>query len=332
MFDRRKRSGIMLCYPLEERRLRWWFEGHARSNSPKTDFVICQPKYDGWRTRLLYNPTYKPHTFPHGETVDPQDARLYTSTALELLSVPTLNQRLYYFLLGHGITWPLELDGEAYCHGLNFGQIESILATETHIHPDHEMIGFHNFDLFSHQHQAGRIAQLIDRIRVSEAENFYLRAPIDVATTLEEIFYLYEKYTDQGYEGIIVRHPLGFMMRRRSTFVMKFKPKAQDVYRIIGWVQEKDKYGNLKPSIGSFIARDDMGESFTVGSGLNEQGKHLDRRRWYQWMMDHGYRGGLCTLAGLQVVVNYQHLTPGRGVPLFPVVHNILMDGATFKF
>ena len=136
--------------------------------------------------------------------------------------------------------------------------------------------------------------------------------PSYVAEDLDGIMRAYDKILKKGYEGIIVRHMDAGYIRRRSIFGMKFKPKKSDHYTIVGFKQMKDKHGNLKEMLGALICKGNDGTEFSVGSGLN------DEQRLKYWPAECATE-----LLGKTAHVQYQHITPGKGVPRFPVLVEI---------
>jgi DNA ligase-1 len=142
--------------------------------------------------------------------------------------------------------------------------------------------------------------------------------PMRTAEDLEGILKAYDEFIDLEYEGIIVRHIDAAYIRRRSTFIMKFKPKQEDTYKIVGFKQMVDKDGNPKEMLGALICRGDDGTEFSVGSGMT------DELRMSLWPEE-----AASTAIGRIARVQYQHITPGRRVPRFPVLVEIL-DGDKF--
>lgn len=269
-----RRTGVMLCYPFEEKRLKRW----------NVD-VLIQPKYDGERCRaLIYNKT----------------VTLLSSEGNVITSVPHINKAL----LETGMN-EIELDGELYAHGLPFEEIHSRVSRKVNLHPDYEQIQYHIFDTISNEAQVTRLLELTkyafnpDILRVVETYRS------DNGDTQNIMLWL-EQFQKQGYEGIIVRHPLATYKRSRSTLMMKFKPRKKDSYKILGYEEERDIYGQPKGRLGALICISNDGGTFKVGSGFTAE------QRQNYWNVKEN-------LIGRIVVVKYQHLTPGRNVPRFPV-------------
>jgi ATP-dependent DNA ligase len=223
MYERKPRKDVLLCYPYEEKRLNWWLTG---VRCPAAPLILSQPKYDGHRCRIIYDPF---------DSDDP--IRLYSSTGERILSLPSLTNNLLQIFKGSQAgTMQFHLDGELYNHDLEFEEISSIVNTSTHFHPRESEIQFHCFDTITEECQIDRL-RLWAYLKHVLRENFYSIhfAPIEPVHNHEEAFESFRKWTDLGYEGVVLRHPSNLYTGKRSTMLMKFKPKKQDVYPVVGW-------------------------------------------------------------------------------------------------
>jgi len=269
-------KGIMKCYPFEEKRLAKWQPPY-----------IVQPKYDGIRCRAIPLTT--------GPTGD--EFMLLSSEEHPIYSVPHINQWLRKLRL------KCELDGELYCHGMSFEQITSITSRTVNPHQEFAKIHYHVFDIVNEEPQMRRtllIENLRDLSPVIEVAPFYL------CENLEDVTRAYDKIVAQGYEGIIVRHCLNRYERKRSTLVMKFKPKKEDDYLIVGFQEENDKEGLPKGSLGALTCMSGDGTTFNVGTGFSAE------QRQIFWDIRENLPGRIAR-------VKYQHITAGKQVPRFPV-------------
>lgn len=266
----------MKAYPFEETRLAKW----------KPPYIV-QPKYDGVRCRAI----------PLQTGIKGDEYLLLSSEENVIYSVPHLNNILQKLHL------KAELDGELYCHGMSFEQIYSITSRTTNLHQDYQKIKFHVFDIVNEMPQMKR-SLMIENLR---GLNPYIEvAPFWLCEDLDDVMRTFDHLVEKGYEGIIVRHNLGAYERKRSTLVMKFKPKKEDEYEVVGSVEEFDKDGNPKDRLGALICKSGDGNLFNVGTGFT------DERREQLWDIK-----GI--LPGMIAKVKYQHITPGRQVPRFPV-------------
>jgi len=273
-------KGIMKCYPFEEKRLAKWQPPY-----------IVQPKYDGFRCRAI----------PLETGIDKDEYLLVSSEENPFFSVPHLNE----IFKRSGLR--AELDGELYNHEIyksgGFDAISSIISRTVNLHPDHNRIQFHLFDIVNDQPQMRR-QLLIESLR--GLSPWIQVAPFWLCESLDDIMRAYDKIIELGYEGIIVRHFQAPYQRKRSTLVMKFKPKKDDEYEIIGWKEEFSIEGIAKGRLGALLCNSGDGETFSVGTGFNDG----DRERLWRIRDD---------LPGRIAKVQYQHLTAGKKVPRFPV-------------
>ena len=265
-------KGIMKAYPFEEKRLAKWQPPY-----------IVQPKYDGVRCRAV--------PLENGEFI------LLSSEENVIYSVPHINKALNHQLP------KLEWDGELYAHHLSFEEIVSRTSRTVNFHSDYEAIQFHIFDYVDEIClQAQRASRIID-VKMTEP---LIKAPIWIADNLDEIMKVYDNLLSSDYEGIIVRNFTAPYERKRSTWVMKFKPKKEDEYVITGYQEEVSIEGRPKDTLGSLWCESGDGNSFSVGTGFTDD----ERARLWDIRSE---------IVGKVVKIQYQHLTSGKKVPRFPV-------------
>lgn len=273
-----RRSGIMLCYPFEEQRLKKW----------GTPYIV-QPKLDGDRCRALID--------------NEGNVTLLSSEEHVIKSVPHIEEALRR--TGYR---GIELDGELYTHGYSHQNLRSVISRTKNLHPEHEVMEYHIFDLYGEEAQAHRLYAL-NRLTF---ESPLVQVPYQLAASLSEVLEALEEYREKGYEGIVVRNIQYPYLRKRSTGMMKFKPRKEDIYTIVGYEEEISIHGEPKNSLGALVLQSDLGHTFNVGSG-----SYLTReRREELWRIKESLVGRLAS-------VKYQHLTDGR-IPRFPVLFNIL--------
>ena len=272
-----KRTGVMLCYPFDERRLERW-------GCP----VIVQPKYKGWRGRAVWRE---------------QEGRfvLLSSYGNELTSVPQIAAELRErFIVGGEPVAPgyQEFDGEVYVHGLSEEEIESLAGRKK---PDAESmeLEFHVFDL--PQHEGQQAARFLDLLATEMHMPHLKSVPGTVEQDLDRIMEIMREWVAQGYEGIVLRHPEGLYKRTRSTQMMKFKPARWDVYRVVGAIEERKLDGTPKQALGALQVVDADGRMFKVGTGFTRQ------QRQDLWSRRE-------LLLGRLVKVSYQNTSDG-GMP-----------------
>ena len=270
------RKGIQLCYPFSEGRLLTW----------KPPFLV-QPKLDGERCRLLVESGSRGY-----------NRVILLSSSEELItSVPHLNEA--------GLRLPQgEYDGELYVHGWTQSQIHSIVSRTTNISPNYSAVKFHIFDLvtedpqFLRLHKLSKIPHLVDP---------FFRVDSKVCYTLQELYTFYDEVIYEGYEGFVVRQVDSLYLRKRSKWLMKFKPKKTDVYPIWDVVEAVSEAGHPLGMVGAFWCRDSEGTPFKVGAGHLT---HPQRRVWWKEFLDTG-------LKNYELEVEYQTFSSKEKVPLF---------------
>lgn len=276
MAEYQRWKNIMKCYPFEEKRLAKW-------NPP----YIVQPKYDGDRCRAI----------PLQTGINGDEYLLVSSEENIFYSVPHINAEFSRLKLN------AELDGELYCHGMSHEQIHGIVSRTVNFHQDSRMIQFHLFDIINDQPQMKRTL-IIENLR--GLSPWIQVAPFYMCENLDDVLRAYDKIIEAGYEGIIVRNVSAPYERKRSTMVMKFKPKQEDEYEVVSWKEELSVTGTPKGTLGALICKSGDGNEFSVGTGFSDD---LRSRLWR----------GRETLPGKSVKVKYQHITSGNRVPRFPV-------------
>jgi ATP-dependent DNA ligase len=291
----------MLCYPFTPERLLKW----------KPPYIL-QPKLDGERCRAI---------------IDASGCCTLVSSEENIFrSIPHIKKTIENLHLRS-----IEFDGELYIHGADFSSIHSIVSRKENMHPDAQYMELHIFDIVTSDIQAVRTTQLLDILAYKHTgRNFGALqiVPSRIVYTLDDIMQAQDEFATAGYEGFVVRDALAPYVRKRSTQMMKFKPRKEDLYEIVGWAEEISIDGVPKNSLGAFICGSDFGMPrlynwsgklpdgyFNVGSG-SLLTRDAREKLWKE----------RDTLIGKMARVKYQHLTHARGVPRFPVVVDIMND------
>jgi len=173
---------------------------------------------------------------------------------------------------------------------------------------DFSTLEYHIFDVVSEKPQGERVADLWAHVDFGSC--LKLVPSLTCLATAEDILDHMNSFTAWGYEGIVIRHPGAPYEIRRSPYVMKFKPRKSDVYRIVGTQEEVSIHGEPKGALGALLCTSDEGTIFGVGSGFTRTAREAlwaDRD----------------ALPGLYVEILYQALTPAH-VPRFPVYKAIV--------
>lgn len=200
---------------------------------------------------------------------------------------------LYKNWIKQWTTNPVELDGELVVPDTDFetgcGIIRSKrLKTNAH---------FKVFDLPS----SGKV-RLIERKRwlqrympavyhLSESKIEYV--PYHIVNSMAEVDFWYGVYLKNGLEGVVVKDPNSFYVRKRSWDWMRKKPDNLVDATITGFVGGTGKYNG---TLGALVVQDTDGRSFRVGGGLT------DAQRFNVWENRASYRG-------MSVEIIYQRRT-----------------------
>lgn len=277
-----KRKNIMLAYPYEEKRLDKWAKPY-----------IVQPKLDGERCRA---------------EIKDGKANLLSSSDTLINSVPHINDILEILaqVLKLG---DIELDGELYCHEMEFDEIHSIVSRqyESTRHEDYLKISYHIFDIVSEESQFDRTIQLagLSHIIASVDKSHIHVVPYHLVHSHEKVINLLNTYhNDKKYEGIIVREFNAPYVRKRSTLMMKFKPKKVDYYKLIDVKEAISKEGEPKNMAGSVICSDGT-NVFPVSAG-----NLTHNQRIQLWDKKDRFKE-----RNLYVKVGYQNITLKNKVP-----------------
>ena len=240
------REGFMLAKPYEERLLR-------RFRPP----YILQPKLKGLRCRVV--PRF-----------DGKGYMLLSSSAAEVVGVPHILEQVNR--MGSG---ELEFDGEFYVHGMAEKDILGIVNRKVNIHPDHECMELHIFDIIDETTQQNvRTDTLAYVTRNLDLPNIKI-VPSHKIQSHDEITDLLGLYLNMKYEGIVIRDSYATYERKRSFNVLKMKPEEDDFYIIVGYREEVSIHGEPKNRLGAIWCEDTDGTRFYVGSGFDAEQREL---------------------------------------------------------
>lgn len=278
-----KRSGIMLCQPLDEKNL-------AR-NFKMTSHLLSQPKLDGMRAWVDY---------VEGEPV------LISSTGHVIQGMPHILLSLKGLNTRSGR--PLNYDGELYVHGMEFEEIISRTRRSVELHEDYSAIQYHIFDYKSQDVQAERTAHLQGLFadwQASTELTYALQLVPTKLCTKEQVAEQLDAYVAQGYEGIILRNPYASYTETRPFTCLKWKPSKSDAYKIVGVEEAISEEGIPLGRVGALTCVDRFGNEFRVGPGLGITHKEAED----MWAKKDALPGSFAQ-------VYYQNLTT-NGVPRF---------------
>ena len=228
---------------------------------------------------------------------------LYSRSGKKIKSMNHIKQEVER-LAKEKMMFNITLDGELFSE-LSFESICSIVMKhKTTFESNH--IQYHVFDC-------------IDKLpfwqRQVEFEEFcgesviIKTVPVHRANNEEEIDQLFEQYVEQGMEGLIIRNTDSKYKHNRSFDIQRYKPLADDEFRIIGVESGKGSYADC----GIFICETKEGETFKVKckGTIESLEEYLTNSHKY---------------VGQQLTVEYGNLTK-NGIPRFPVGKAIRPEG-----
>lgn len=145
------------------------------------------------------------------------------------------------------------LDGELYVHGLVCGDVTSLVRGEDgKPHPDHHRVRYVVYDLIYPTRGMEGSILFQDRYRIltalfqsgdSTAAAVELAPLVGMVKSDEELAALLVQAEDQGYEGLVIRHPYMLYPRKiayRSKHLLKCKSFLDMEVRITGCQRETD--------------------------------------------------------------------------------------------
>lgn len=280
-----KRSGIMLCQPLDEKNLGRNFKGSTS--------MIAQPKLDGVRAWVKWEENIPLLISSEGNVYE---------------SVPHVQLALQKWAEATGER--LSFDGELYNHESSFEDIISITKRKgENLRDDFTNITYHIFDYKSSEAQVLRLLKLVDLFKLwdelAHEYHDYLTMVPSKAVAKEQISSQLDAYIKQGYEGIILRNPSAPYVEKRSWTILKWKPSKHDWYKVVRVKEAVSEHGEHYKRLGSVVCQDDFGNEFSIGLGLGITQEEAEKL----WEIRE-------TLIGKYADVYYQNLTQA-GVPRF---------------
>ena len=204
-------------------------------------------------------------------------------------------------------------DGELYNHSMGQEQITSICNRTVQRHPKSDQIEYHIFDLkIANTPQSYRLQALMGLASMIPSDSPIKICPTELILLTDWQQYA-TKWLDQGYEGLILRHPDGRYVSMSRKWMLKFKPTEKDEYLIIDIIEAKAVMGVHTGLVGSFLVRSaDSSVSFYVGAG-----KLAHSRRKEIMLNKQKYLGKL-------LIVKHEPITTNTGIPICAVAVNLI--------
>jgi ATP-dependent DNA ligase len=257
----------------------------------------------------IYVPTMT-HVFNNKTFVQPkldgircisQNNTLFSRDGRPFVSCPHLHQDKYI------------LDGELYNHRYknDFGAIMSMITKQELSDEEFErtanLAEHHLYDMpmnavFSERHSA--LLEAVDKLGIDGL----VVVPTYEISTEEELLSYHQKFTNDGYEGTIIRVDGTPYKSGRCNQLLKYKDFIDEEYNIVDYIEG---IGNRSGTIGKFVCVTASGVQFKC----NVKGSHEYLRQ--VWSDVDSYVGTTAT-------VKYKKLTPAKdgkgGVPSHGII------------
>ncbi len=240
--------------------------------------VAVQPKIDGIRAL---------------STTD----GLYSRQGIKIISMPHISAL---------VTAIPGLDGELYSDELSFEEICSVVNRRIHFSNDFKKIKYNIFDFCNECNFKERYALAKKCVDILNSEYVNI-VPTFIVNSQAEINSYLDKFTNEGYEGVMIRSLTKPYEEKRTTQLLKLKKSIQVSAVIEDMEEGKGKYAR---TLGSLLCRTDASIPVSVGSGFDDDTRKL------MWKRKNDYIGKRC-------ILKCQELTK-NGVPRFPTLCTIL--------
>ncbi len=199
-----------------------------------------------------------------------------------------------------------ELDGELYCHRMDFEDITSLVKKPELKEEREQHIQFfaYDFPMRNPVHTADRIEELERRFSLLPSICPLELVPTHEAQSEEEVYRLFNGYVEADYEGIIVRNKTGpYEYHKRSYNLQKYKEFIDEEFLVV----------DVRPGVGKFENQ----AIFICRSKINHD-DYFDVVMKGRKGKKEEYLRNRESIIGKMVTVQYQRLTK-YGLPYLPV-------------
>lgn len=165
---------------------------------------------------------------------------LFSRQFKEIVAVPHIAEALADFTANHPT---VTLDGELYNHELkdNFQKITSLVRKTVNIGADElaeakELVQYHVYDMFDSANPdmtfMERYNWLQGNLKQADTGPSIVKVVTHIAETPEDIDMLYGSYTEQGYEGQMIRQNTPYEFKRTKS-LLKRKEFITEEYEVV---------------------------------------------------------------------------------------------------
>jgi DNA ligase-1 len=195
-----------------------------------------------------------------------------------------------------------ELDGELFTPSLKFEDINSCISRTVNIE-ENLSINYWVYDVPRKMSFKDRWQSFMSTVDKVPPIRFTV-CPTYPVRSYDELLVYFKRFTDQGFEGLIYRHPdCEYEFDKRSFGLLKLKPWHSCEVKVFDFEEGKNR---LRGSLGALVCKVlTSNKTVKVGSGLTDQLRSMI------WKVPQDFVNKIVT-------IKYQEVTK-YGVPRFPV-------------
>lgn len=274
--------------------------------------AFAQPKFDGHRCIAV---------------VKDGRATLWSRTRKPITGVPHIIADIEA-MIASSSEWatPRELvfDGELYNHDYkdDFEELSSFVR-QAEPKPGHEVLQYHIYDLaagtdgagldITQLHQGARLGEIHRLFRGVDKFGALRRVETIPVNSEEELMDAFDRFLEQGYEGLMVRNVLGAYVSKRSYDLQKVKEFEDNEFLVVDVVEGRGKLAGhaiFVCEVTAELARKD--KRFTAGAQFNVKmkGEQAGLKKYFD---------DPSLAKGKLLTVTFQGVTNRAGVPRFPI-------------
>lgn len=195
------------------------------------------------------------------------------------------------------------LDGELYTDKMDFQTIVGLVKREKNIQDKEKEIKLHSFDIIDLNKPdmkfLDRYNKLLELVKTLGLKEIVVTENVMI-NNMEELNKLREKYIGQGYEGVMLREDMPYVMNR-TKYLLKYKMTMDREYKIIGF---REATGNDEKTV-IWKCETDEGKEFEV--------RPKGEREYREKLLLEADK-----YIGKNLTVRFQELTNDK-LPRFPV-------------
>ncbi|WP_298752057.1 hypothetical protein [uncultured Arcobacter sp.] len=228
----------------------------------KTNMFYASAKLDGLRCTYLY-----------------EKDKLLTRGGKEIIGMEYIQSKCKQICERFNVNL---IDGELYTHGVPFQTIQSIVTTEKNVNPtlknkiDYIVFALDGEGIIEPEDMYITLSQLdkpdmLGNSILSEHDRVRAIKYEPIANDPKAIEAKCIEYVEQGFEGIMLRHPEIHYDNTRSNNLLKYKLFIEHDFEIIGILEGTEKYAGMLGAVKCRGEFDGKVVEFECGSGWSDK-------------------------------------------------------------